>query len=103
MSTQESTKDKAKKPDRRRITADLPDSEFEVLEDARILQGASTTDIARALLRLYSADPDLAQRVSGEIATMRQEKLQARHLHGQIWRRRRGATSTQTGKELSAA
>ncbi|MFF2902734.1 hypothetical protein [Streptomyces sp. NPDC057966] len=101
MSTQESTT-KKRLPARTRVTADLPPTEFEFLEDVRVLEGASTTDITRALLRLYANDEALAQRVTSEIATLRREKLEARHQHGQIWRRRRGADTARTGKELVA-
>lgn len=95
MSTQKPDAKDAKnkdKPNRRRITADLLPDEFEVLEQIRVLEAASTTDLARALLRLYSSDPELAQRIKSEIAVMRQEKLESRRQNGRIWQRKRGAT-----------
>ncbi|MFE0107111.1 hypothetical protein [Streptomyces sp. NPDC059009] len=88
--------------DKSRVTADLPPREYEFLDDARVLNAASTTDLMRAMLRLHNADPDFAQRVTDEIGRIRREKLESRD-SGRIWRRRRGRKATQTGEELSVA
>ncbi|GAA1930511.1 hypothetical protein [Streptantibioticus ferralitis] len=58
-----------------RVTADLPKREFALLKAARKLHDASTTDIARALIRLHADDPELSRRVTAEILKMKIERL----------------------------
>ncbi|MDI3390143.1 hypothetical protein QIS99_28715 [Streptomyces sp. B-S-A8] len=82
-----------------RVTADLPEAEYAALEEARVLNAASTTDITKALLRLYASDPRMADRVTTEIMNIRREKLESRR-NGRIWTRRRGRGDS---KEASAA
>ncbi|MFH8993149.1 hypothetical protein [Streptomyces sp. NPDC017940] len=85
-----------------RVTADLPLREYNLLDDARVLNAASTTDIMRAMVRLHDADPKFQKRVADEIAKMRREKLEARGAEGQTWRRRRGRTRNTDTKGLVA-
>lgn len=84
-----------------RVTADLPLLEYNLLDDARVLNAASTTDILRAMVRLHGDDPKLQARVAAEIAKIRREKLESRGAQGQIWRRRRGRTRSTTGDSSS--
>lgn len=94
------TTSRARRADASRVTADLPPKEFELLKAARTRDKATTTDIVRALLRLQSADPDLAERLSEEIIEMRIEQAQA-DLEARRASRRTGGRRP-SGKKLAA-
>ncbi|MFJ2819118.1 hypothetical protein [Streptomyces sp. NPDC087294] len=84
----------ARKSKARRVTADLPPQEFDLIEVMRVREAASTTDLTRALVRLYHSAPEFARLVHEEIGEIRREKSEARERGGSAsapWQRRRGS------------
>ncbi|MFK8851137.1 hypothetical protein [Streptomyces sp. Ac-502] len=75
----ELTKRKRKLPaDRKRVTADLPLRDYTLLDEARDVFNASTTELTRAFLRLQHDRPDLAELVSKELSKLRIEAAEAK-------------------------